>query len=182
MWEVDLKENWALKNWCFPIVVLEKTLESPLNSKELKSVNPKGNQHWAFIGKTNAEAEAPTLWPPDVKSQLIGKVPYLEKIEGRKRDNRRQDSRMASSTEWTWVWANSRRWWKTGQPGMLKSMGSQRVGHDWVTEQQQLYSNGYISPFPLCLSFFFFYQLFVRPPQTTILLFCISFFGAWCSS
>ena len=94
-----------LKDWCLWTVVLEKTLESPLNIKEVKSVNLKGNWHWTFIGRTNSEAEAPMLWPPDAKSQIIGKVPYLEKIEGKKEDNRRQDNRMASSTEWTWVWA-----------------------------------------------------------------------------
>ena len=73
MWELDHKEGWALKNWCFWTVVLEKTLQSPLDSKEIKPVNPKGNQLWVFTGRTNAEAEAPILWPPDAKSQLIGK-------------------------------------------------------------------------------------------------------------
>ena len=73
MWELDHKEGWAPKNWCFQIVVLEKILDSPLDSKEIKKVNPKGNQSWIFIGRTDAEAEAPILWPPIVKSQLIGK-------------------------------------------------------------------------------------------------------------
>ena len=71
--ELDHKEGWVLKNWCFPTVVLEKTLESPLDSKEIKPVNPKGNQPWIFIGRTDAEADASVLWPPDVKSQLIRK-------------------------------------------------------------------------------------------------------------
>ena len=75
MWELDHKEGWALKNWCFWIVVLEKTLESPLDSKEIKPVDSKGNQPWIFIGKTDAVAEAPVLWPPDVKSGLIRKDP-----------------------------------------------------------------------------------------------------------
>ena len=75
MWEVDHKESWAPKNWCFWTVVLEKTLESPLDCKEIKPVNPKGNQSWVFIGRTDAEAEALKLWPPDVKSWLIGKDP-----------------------------------------------------------------------------------------------------------
>jgi len=75
MWELDHKEGWAPKNWCFQTVVLEKTLESPLNSKEIKLVNPKGNQSWIFIGRTDAEAEAPILWPPDVKNWLTGKDP-----------------------------------------------------------------------------------------------------------
>ena len=75
MWELDHKESWAPKNWCFWTVVLEKTLESPLDCKEIKPINPKGNQSWIFIGRTDAEAEAPILWPPDVKSQLIRKDP-----------------------------------------------------------------------------------------------------------
>ena len=73
MWELDYKESWVLKNWCFWIVVLEKTLESPLNCKEIKPVHPKGNQSWIFTGRTDAEAEAPVLWPPGAKSWLIGK-------------------------------------------------------------------------------------------------------------
>ena len=85
MWELDSKKGWALKNRCLWIVVLEKTLESPLDRKEIKPVNPKGNQPWIFIRRTNAEAEAPTLWPPDAKSWLTGKDPETGKIEGRKR-------------------------------------------------------------------------------------------------
>ena len=73
LWELDHKESWAMKNWCLQIVVLEKTPESPLDSKEIKPVNPKGNQPWIFIGRTDAEGEAPRLWSPDVKSQVIGK-------------------------------------------------------------------------------------------------------------
>ena len=73
MREWDHKEGWAPKNWCFWTVVLEKTLESPLDSKEMKPVNPKGNQPWIFTGRTHAEAEAPILWPADAKSQLTGK-------------------------------------------------------------------------------------------------------------
>ena len=75
MWELDLKESWALKNWCFWTVVLEKTLESPLDCKETQPVNPKGNQSWIFIGRTDVEVEAPILGPPDVKNWLIGKDP-----------------------------------------------------------------------------------------------------------
>ena len=75
MWELDYKESWALKNWCFWTVVLEKTLESPLDCKEIQSVNPKENQSWMFIGRTDAEAETPILWPPDVKNWFTGKDP-----------------------------------------------------------------------------------------------------------
>ena len=85
MCELDHKESWALKNWCFWTVVLEKTLESPLDCKEIKPVNPKGNQSWVFTGRTDAEAEALKLWPPDVKSWLIEKTLMLGKIEGRVR-------------------------------------------------------------------------------------------------
>ena len=75
MWELDHKEGWVPKNWCFWNDVLEKTLESPLDSKEIKWVSPKGNQPWIFVGRTDAKAEAPILWPPDVKSWFIGKDP-----------------------------------------------------------------------------------------------------------
>ena len=75
MWELDCKEIWVLKNWCFWTVLLQKTLECPLDSKEIKPVNPKGNQSWIFIGRTDAEADAPILWPPDVKHWLIWKDP-----------------------------------------------------------------------------------------------------------
>ena len=79
MWELDCKESWVPKNWCFWTVVLEKTLECPLDSKEIKPVNPKGNQSWIFIGRTDAEAETPILWPPDAKNWLIWKDPDAEK-------------------------------------------------------------------------------------------------------
>ena len=82
MWELDHKESWAPKNWCFWTVVLEKTLESPLDCKEAQPVNPKGNQSWIFIGRTDVEAETPILWPPDAKNWLIWKDPEAGKIEG----------------------------------------------------------------------------------------------------
>ena len=75
MWELDYKESWVPKNWCFWTVVLEKTLESPLDYKEIQQANPKGNQSWVFIGRTDAEAETLILWPPDAKNWLIGKDP-----------------------------------------------------------------------------------------------------------
>ena len=106
----------------------------PLDCKEIQPVRPKGNQSWIFIGRTDAEAETPILWPPDAKNWLIGKDPYLGKIEGGEGDDRGWDGWMASPTQWTWIWANSGNWWWMGRPGMLQSMGSQRVGHDWVTE------------------------------------------------
>ena len=132
MWELDYKEGWALKNWCFWTVVLEKTLESPLDCKEIKSVNPKGNQSWIFIGRTDAKAEALILWPPDVMTWLIRKDPDAGKdLRQEEKGTRGRGGWMASLTQWTWVCASSRRWWRTGKPGVLQSMGSQRVGHDW---------------------------------------------------
>ena len=85
MWELDCEESWVPKNWCFWTMVLEKTLESPLDCKEIKPVNPEGDQSWVFIGRTDAEAETPILWPPDGKNWLIGKDPVAGKNEGRRR-------------------------------------------------------------------------------------------------
>ena len=79
MWELDYKESWVLKNWCFWTVVLQKTLESPLDSKEIQPVHPKGNQSWVFIGRTDIESETPIIWPPDVKNWLIRKDPDARK-------------------------------------------------------------------------------------------------------
>ena len=138
-WELDHKEGWVLKNWCFLIVVLEKTLESPWDCKEIKPVNPKGNQPWIFIRKTDAEAEAPILWPPDAKNWLTGKNPDAGRLKaGGEGDNRGWNGWMASPTWWTWVWASSRSWWWTGKPGMLQSMELQRVRNDWVTELMRI--------------------------------------------
>ena len=85
MWELDYRESWAPKNWCFWTTVLEKTFESPLVCKEIQPIHPKGNQSWMFIGMTDAEAETPILWPPDAKNRLLDKTLMLEKIEGRRR-------------------------------------------------------------------------------------------------
>ena len=126
MWELDYKESWTPKNWCFWTVVLKKTLESPLDWKEIQPVHPKGNQSWIFIGRTDAEAEIPILWPPEAKNWLIWKDPDAGKDWW--------DGWMASPTQWTWAWINSGSWWWTGKPGVLQFMGSQRVGHNWATE------------------------------------------------
>ena len=85
MWELDYNECWMPKNWCFGTVVLEKTLESPLDCKEIQPVHPKESQYWVFTERTDAEAESPVLWPPDTKNWLIGKTLMLGKIEGRRR-------------------------------------------------------------------------------------------------
>ena len=135
MWELDYKESWASKNWCFWIVVLEKTLESPLDGKELQPVHPKGDQSWVFIGRTDVEDETPILWPPDAKSWLIGKDPDAGKDWGQEEKGTTEDKMggwhhrlYGHGFGWT------RSWWWTGRPGMLRFMGSQRVGHNWVTE------------------------------------------------
>ena len=120
--------------------------KSPLDSKEMKPVNPKGNQPWIFTGRTDAEAEAPILWPLGHlmrRTNSSEKTLMLEEIEGRwEGGHRGWAGWMAASIQWTWVWASSGRWWRTGKTGMLQSMGTQRVRHDWVTEQQQRPSQG----------------------------------------
>ena len=134
--ELDYKESWAPKNWCFWNVVLEKTLESLLDCKEIQPVHPKGNQSWIFIGRADAEAETPILWPPGGKELAHWKRPWCwERLKvGGEGDNRGWDCCMASPTWCTWVWASSGSWWWTGKTGMLQSMGSLRVRHDWETE------------------------------------------------
>ena len=108
MWELNHKEGWTLKNWCLQILMLEKTLGSPLDSKEIKPVNAKGNQAWMFIGRTDAETEVPVLWPPDAKSRLIGKDLDAGKDRGQgEKGKTGWDGGMASLTQWTWVWTNS---------------------------------------------------------------------------
>ena len=116
--------------------MLEKTLVSPLDCKEIQPVNPKGNQSWLFIGRTDAEAETPILWPPKCEELTLWKRPWCwEKLKTRwGGDDRGWDGWMASPTWRTWGWVSSRSWWWTGRPGMLQSMGLQRVGHDWLTK------------------------------------------------
>ena len=135
MWELDHKEGWAPKNWCFPTMVLRKTLESPLASKEIKLFNP-GNQPWIFIGRTDTEAEAPVFWPPDSKNWLTGKAPDAGKDWRWEEKGMTEDEMVGwhHQLKWTWVWVNSGSWWRTGRPGVLRFMGSQRVGHNWATE------------------------------------------------
>ena len=130
MWELNYKESWAPKNWCFWTVVLEKTLENPLDCKKIKPVSPKEHQSWIFIWRTDAEAENRILWPPDVK------IPWSwERLKaGGEGDDRGRDDWMASPTRWTWVWTSSTSWWWTGKPSVLEFIGSQRVRYDWATE------------------------------------------------
>ena len=143
MWKLDHKECWMPENWCFQTVVLEKTLESPLDCREIQPVNPKGNQlnfhwkDWCWSWSSNTSA---TWW----EELTHWKRPWFwERLKaGGEGDDRGWDCWMASPTQWTWVWANSGSWWWIGRPGVLQSMGSQRVRHDWMTEQQQKRSEG----------------------------------------
>ena len=127
MWELDYKESWVPKNWCFWTVVLEKTLESPLDCKEIQSVHSKGDQSWVFIGRTDADAETPILWPPDAKSWLIWKDPEAGK------DWRQEEKGTTEEEMVRWhhqlngheLRVDSGSWWWTGMPGVLQSMGLQ---------------------------------------------------------
>ena len=136
MWELNYKEGWVPKTWFFWTVVLEKTLESPLDCKEIQPVHPKGNRSWVFIGGIDAEAETPILlatWCEELThwKRLWCWEGFWAGGEG---DDRGWDCWMASPTQWTWVWVNSGSWWWTGRPGVLQFMGLQRVGHDWATK------------------------------------------------
>ena len=135
-WELNYKESWVPKNWCFWTVGLEKILESPLDCKEVQPVHPKENQSWIFIGRTDAEAKTPILWPTDAKNWLIGKDPDAGKGWRQEEKGPREDEMVG----WHHLlngyesWVNSGSWSHTGRAGVLRSMGSQRVGHNWATE------------------------------------------------
>ena len=137
MWELNHKEDWVLKNWCFWIVVLEKTLESPLDCKEIQPVYSKGDQPWDFFGRNDAKAETPNTLATWCEELTHWKRPWCwERLKaGGEGDNRGWGGWMASPTWWTWVWTNSGRWWRTGKPGVLQSMGlqSQTWPSDWTT-------------------------------------------------
>ena len=138
MWNLGYKERWAPKNWCFWTVVLEKTLESPLDFNEIQPVHPKGNQSWIFIGRTDVEAETPNTLATWCKELTHWKRPWCwERLKaGGEGSNRGWDGWMASPTLWTWVWVNSGSWWWTGRPGVLQLMGSKESdtteGLDWT--------------------------------------------------
>ena len=132
-------ESWTLKKaerqridafelWCW------KRVGSPLDCKEIKPIHPKGNQSWIFIGRTDSEAEAQYFGQLMRRANLSEKILMLGKIGGRRRRRWQRTRWLASLTQWTWVWASSRRWWRTGKPGVLQSMGLQRIRHDWATE------------------------------------------------
>ena len=116
MWELENKNGWVPKNWCLWKVVLGKTLGSPLDSKEIKPVNPERNQPWILIGRADTKAEAPILWPPKCEELTHWKRPWCwEGLgAGGEGDNRGWDGWMASPTQWTWLWVNSGCWWWQG--------------------------------------------------------------------
>ena len=140
MWELDHKEGWMLKNWCFWTVVLEKTLEvaSLLHSKEIKPVNPKGNQPWIFIRGTDAEVDTLATWCEE--STHWKRHWCWERLKaGGEGGDRGWYSWMVSSTQWTWAWANSGRWWRAErQRGVLQSIDRKESDTDWATEQQYI--------------------------------------------
>ena len=141
-----------VKNWCFWTVVLERTLECSLDLKEVKPVHPKGNQSWIFIGRTDAEAETLILWPPDVKSSLWKRPWCWERLKAAgEGDDRGWDGWMTSLTRWTWVWVNSGRERKTGKPGVLQFMVSQRDGHALVSEHQDFLMMVFLTGVRWCL-------------------------------
>ena len=135
MWELDYKESWALMNWCFWTVVLENSLENPLDCKKIQPVHPKGNRSWIFIGRTGAEAETPILGHLMQRVDSFEKTLMLAKTEdGRRRGWQRMRWLNGITGSMNIVWVNSGSWWWTGRPDVLQSMGSQRVRHDWATK------------------------------------------------
>ena len=139
MWDLDYKERWVPKNWYFWTVVMEKTLESPLDCEEIQPAHPKRNQSWILIGRTDVEAETPVFWPPDVKNRLIWKTLILGKIEGGRRRGKQRMKWLDGIVNSNGMsLSKTRNWWWTGRPGKLQSMKWQRLGHNWVTELNRM--------------------------------------------
>ena len=160
-------------------MVLEKTLESPLDYKAIQPVNPKGSQSWILIGRTDGEAETPILWPPDAKNQLIGKD-HDDQKDWRWEEKGMTEDEMAGWHH-PWVWVGSGSWWWTGRPGMLQSssLGSQRVGHNWVTELTKLDYMMIFYFYLVCFTFCISYSVFPFHLVFVFQVLCLSFF--WCS-
>ena len=168
MWKLDHEEGWAQKNLCFQTVMLDKTLERPLDCKEIKPVNPKGNQPWIFIGRTDAEVETPILWPPDAKSWLIGKDPDAGK-------DWKQEEKRATEVEMIGWHHQLNEHVFEQTPGNGEGQGSleycspwgHRVGHNWATEQQQ-----HILLF-FCLSILLIFESLIWKLQLKILIYLL---------
>ena len=140
MWKLDCEESWVLKNWCFWTVVLEKTLECPLDCKEIQPVHSEGDQPWDFFGRNDAKAETPILWPPHAELTHWKRLRCWEGLRaGGEGYDRGWDGWMASRTWWTWVWVNSGSWWWTGRfMGSIHGVAKSRTWLSNWTEQAQL--------------------------------------------
>ena len=156
MWELDYKEGWASKNWCFWTVVLEKTLESPLVCKEIQSVHPKGNQSWVFIGRIDAEVEPPIVWPPDVKSWLIWKDPYAEKDWGQKEKGTTGDEMVG----WYHRLNGHGFWWTPGVDGQGGLVCCSPRGHKESGMTKRLNYVSFLLFFVLYVHLPFYYSVF----------------------
>ena len=119
VWVLDHKESWSMNNWCYWIIVLEKTPESPVDFNKIKPDNPKGNQSWIFTGRSDAEAENSNTLATWSEALTHWKKPCWERLKAGEGDDRGWDAGIASPTWWTWDWASSRSWWWTGKPGVL---------------------------------------------------------------
>ena len=147
MWELDYQESWVSKNGCFWTVVLEKTLETPLDCKGIQPVHPRGDQSWVMVGRMMLKLKLQYFSHLMRRADSFEKTLMLERLRaGGEGDSRGWDGWMASPTQWTCIWVDSTSWWWTGRPGLLWFSGSQRIGHDWATEIN----------WTECLSFFFY--------------------------
>ena len=188
IWELECEEGWVPKNWCFWSVVLEKTLETPLDCKEVQPVYFE-DQPWDFFGRNDAKAETPIFWPPHEKSWLMEKTLMLGGVGGRRRSGRQRMKCLDGITDSMDVSLSdshdsrdSGSWWWTGRPGVLRLMGSQRVGHHWATELNWCHSLSMLSSAaPFSFGFqsspasgsFPMNQLYVRWPKYWIFSFSI---------
>ena len=164
MWELDYKESWVPKNWCFWTVVLEKTLESPLDCKEIQPIHPKGNQSWIFIRRTDAEAETPNLWK--LLATWCEELTYWKRLwcwerlkVGQEGDDRGWDGWMASLTQWTWVWVNSGSWWWTGRPACCSTWGCKELDTTERLNWTELYLKAFFKEKMFLLEYSWFRML-----------------------